>query len=78
MMTSNPTTGTIAAGGISAMLGGVLIWLLSLFDVKVPADVALDIGALIVVAVGFVVHRLPAPPPDAVAEALKLVGKDSS
>lgn len=70
MNAQNPRNGTMASGGVAAMLAVVLVWVLGLYHIEVPSDVAAAIAGLLTAAGAFVVHRTgaepeeePAPPP---------------
>lgn len=64
---SDPKNGTMAAGGVAAMLAVVIVWALSLAHITVPPDVAAAISGLLAAAGAFVVHRgnqqIPQPNP---------------
>jgi putative flippase GtrA len=55
-MNSNATQSTAAASGISAgAVASVVIWVLSLYHIDIPADVAVNAVGLIGAAIHFVV-----------------------
>ncbi len=61
-----PTNGTMAASGMGGMLAIVLVWLLGLFHVEMPMEVAIALASVLIGAFGFIVHSLP---PERVREA---------
>jgi hypothetical protein len=61
-MQSNPIAAGAAAGGSSASLAIVLVWLLTQFHVQMPTEVALAIAAMALPPIHAVILKLGAPP----------------
>lgn len=59
---TNPQAGTMAAGGGAGAFVVILVWVLSLFNLSVPSDVAAAIVTVVTMLAAFIVHRLPPVP----------------